>query len=87
MHLHLYFMCLYLLRYSWGGCWLRDFSWEITLTAPPSSHRNRRALATKLTVFTQTHDGFHHAAVVTPELAPGSSGLTLTTACCFLEEP
>ena len=53
MHLHLYFMCLYLLRYSWGGCWLRDFSWEITLTAPPSSHRNRRALATKLTVFTQ----------------------------------
>ena len=58
------------------------FQHSTDMTIPPSPKTSQ------LTVFTQTHDGFHHAAVVTPELAPGSSGLTLTTtACCFLEEP
>ena len=43
-----------------GGSWLRDFR-RITLTAP-SSHRNRPALTTKLTVYTNFNLGYWEAS-------------------------
>ena len=44
-----------------GGSWLRDFR-RITLTEAPSSHRNRPALTTKLTVYTNFNLGYWEAS-------------------------
>ena len=49
------------------------------MTIPPSPKTSQ------LTVFTQTQNGFHHAAVVSPGLAPGSSGLMTLTSTALWE--
>ena len=53
--------------------------WKVQIFLFPTFHWHDNSpfpqKTSQLTVFTQTHDGFHHAAVVSPGLAPGSSGL------------